>query len=35
LAIDMVMLVVWTLVFFVASKWIYRRGLERYSGFGG
>jgi ABC-2 type transport system permease protein len=35
LAIDMAMLVVWTLVFFVASKWIYRRGLERYSGFGG
>lgn len=35
LAIDMVMLVVWTLVFYAASKWIYRRGLERYSGFGG
>ena len=35
LAIDMVMLVVWTAVFYVASRIMYRRGLERYSGFGG
>ncbi|MFN7628520.1 MAG: ABC transporter permease [Pirellula sp.] len=35
LAIDMVMLVVWTTVFYVAARIMYRRGLERYSGFGG
>lgn len=35
LVIDMVMLVVWTAVFYVAARIMYRRGLERYSGFGG
>jgi ABC-2 type transport system permease protein len=33
--LDMALLVGWTCVFFVASRWIMRRGLERYSGFGG
>jgi len=35
LAFDMVMLLVWIAVFYVASRIMYRRGLERYSGFGG
>ncbi len=35
LAFDMGMLVVWTTFFYFASGWIYRRGLVRYSGFGG
>jgi len=35
LAIDMGMLIAWTLFFFVMSKVIYRRGLKRYSGYGG
>jgi len=35
LAIDMGMLVGWTVFFFVMSQVIYRRGLRRYSGYGG
>ena len=35
LAIDMGMLVGWTIFFFVLSQLIYRRGLKRYSGYGG
>ena len=35
LAIDLGMLVAWTVFFFVSSQVIYRRGLKRYSGFGG
>ncbi len=35
LAIDMAMLVGWTLFFYVMSRVIYRRGLKRYSGYGG
>jgi len=35
LGMDMLMLVGWTLFFFLASRWIFARGLERYSGFGG
>ncbi len=35
LAIDMAMLVAWTAFFFVVSQVIYRRGLRRYSGYGG
>ena len=35
LAIDLGMLVAWTAFFFVLSQVIYRRGLKRYSGFGG
>ncbi len=35
LAIDMGMLIVWTIFFFVLSQIIYRRGLMRYSGYGG
>ena len=35
LAIDLGMLVAWTVFFFVSSQIIYRRGLKRYSGFGG
>ncbi len=35
LAIDMGMLVAWTAFFFVMSQVIYRRGLRRYSGYGG
>ena len=35
LAIDMAMLVAWTIFFFVMSRVIYRRGLKRYSGYGG
>lgn len=35
LAIDMGMLVGWTVFFFVVSQVIYRRGLRRYSGYGG
>ncbi len=33
--IDMGMLVVWTLLFFFASRIIFARGVKRYSGFGG
>ncbi len=35
LAIDMVMLVGWTAFFFFLSRWIFSRGVKRYSGFGG
>ncbi len=35
LAIDLGMLVAWTVFFFVSSQVIYRRGLKRYSGYGG
>jgi ABC-2 type transport system permease protein len=35
LAFEMGMLALWTGFFFVASRWLYRRGLVRYSGFGG
>ena len=35
LAIDMGMLVAWTIFFFVLSQIIYRRGLKQYSGYGG
>ncbi len=35
LAIDMIMLVVWCIVFFVLSRVIYQLGVKRYSGFGG
>ncbi len=35
LAIDMGMLIAWTIFFFVLSQIIYRRGLKRYSGYGG
>ena len=35
LAFDLGMLVAWTVFFFVSSQVIYRRGLKRYSGFGG
>lgn len=35
LVIDMIMLVFWTVFFFVLSKLIYAKGLKRYSGFGG
>ena len=35
LAIDMGMLVGWTVFFFVMSQVVYRRGLRRYSGYGG
>ena len=35
LVIDMGMLVGWTIFFFVLSQVIYRRGLKRYSGYGG
>ncbi len=35
LAFDMGMLVAWTVFFFVMSRVIYRRGLKRYSGYGG
>ncbi len=35
LAIDLGMLALWTLFFFVLSRILYRKGLERYSGFGG
>lgn len=35
LAFEMGMLALWTGFFFLASRWLYRRGLERYSGFGG
>ncbi len=35
LAFDMGMLVAWTVFFFVMSRIIYRRGLKRYSGYGG
>ena len=35
LAIDMGMLLAWTIFFFVMSQLIYRRGLKHYSGYGG
>ena len=35
LAFDLSMLVLWTLLFFILSRLIYREGLKRYSGFGG
>jgi ABC-2 type transport system permease protein len=35
LALDMGLLVAWTLFFFIMSKVIYLRGLKRYSGYGG
>jgi len=35
LAIDMGMLLAWTIFFFVMSQVIYRRGLKHYSGYGG
>ena len=35
LAIDMGMLIAWTVFFFFMSQVIYRRGLRRYSGYGG
>jgi ABC-2 type transport system permease protein len=35
LAFDLSMLVLWTLLFFILSRLIYREGLRRYSGFGG
>ncbi|MCU0710235.1 MAG: ABC-2 family transporter protein [Pirellula sp.] len=35
LAIDMVMLILWTGLFFVLSRWIFARGVRHYSGFGG
>ena len=35
LAFDLGMLVAWTVFFFVLSQFIYRRGLKRYSGYGG
>lgn len=35
LAIDMAMLIGWTLFFFVLSRVLYSAGLKRYSGFGG
>jgi ABC-2 type transport system permease protein len=35
LAIDMGMLLAWTIFFFVMSQFIYRRGLKHYSGYGG
>jgi ABC-2 type transport system permease protein len=35
LVIDLAMLVGWTIFFMVASRVLYRRGLKRYSGFGG
>jgi ABC-2 type transport system permease protein len=35
LAFDLGMLVFWTLLFKLLSHWLYRRGLQRYSGFGG
>ena len=35
LVIDLIMLLVWTVFFFVMSKILYQRGLKRYSGFGG
>ena len=35
LAIDMGLLVAWTVFFFALSQIIYRRGLKRYSGYGG
>ncbi len=35
LAIDMALLVGWTAFFFVLSRWIFARGVKRYSGFGG
>jgi ABC-2 type transport system permease protein len=35
LAIDLAMLVAWTLFFFVLSRVLYHAGLKRYSGFGG
>jgi ABC-2 type transport system permease protein len=35
LAIDMAMLVMWVVFFYLMSRWIFARGLVRYSGFGG
>lgn len=35
LAIDMAMLVFWTVFFIVLANWTYQRGLRRYSGYGG
>jgi ABC-2 type transport system permease protein len=35
LAIDMAMLVMWVVLFYLMSRWIFARGLVRYSGFGG
>lgn len=35
LAIDMAMLVGWTILFWLLSRWIFEKGVDRYSGFGG
>ncbi|NBO66695.1 MAG: ABC transporter permease, partial [Acidobacteria bacterium] len=35
LAIDMAMLVFWVVLFYLLSRWIFAKGLVRYSGFGG
>lgn len=35
LAFDLMMLVAWTLFFYGLSRFLYRRGVNRYSGFGG
>lgn len=35
LIVDMVMLMAWTAIFYVTARIMYRRGVKRYSGFGG
>jgi ABC-2 type transport system permease protein len=35
LAVDMGMLVAWTIFFYCMSRWFFYRGVKRYSGFGG
>jgi ABC-2 type transport system permease protein len=35
LAWDMAMLIAWTAFFYVLSRWVFARGVKRYSGFGG
>jgi ABC-2 type transport system permease protein len=35
LAWDMAMLIAWTVFFYVLSRWVFARGVTRYSGFGG
>jgi ABC-2 type transport system permease protein len=35
LAVDMMMLFLWTFAFFLMSRWIFARGVRHYSGFGG
>jgi ABC-2 type transport system permease protein len=35
LAWDMLLLIAWTVFFYVLSRWVFARGVKRYSGFGG